>query len=89
MNFKLIQYTFWNKILITSLIVLSILYFYPAKFFKNMFSEFPYLSGGISGVIVGSIAGLIFNDSGIIITAVSFFGVAQTLLLLILEKKFK
>lgn len=87
MNFKLIQWTFWNKILIASLFVLAILYFYPVKFFKILFSEFPYISGGILGVITGSFAGLAFNDSGIIITAVGFFGVAQTILILNLERK--
>lgn len=87
MNFKLIQYTFWNKILIASLIVITILYFYPSNFFKNLSSEFPFLSAGFLGVISGSIVGLIFNDSGIIISAVGFLGIAEALLILILERR--
>lgn len=87
MNIKLIQYTRWNKILIVCLIIIVLLIYYPVKVLNKLKSEYGGLSASISATIFGSIAGLMFNDSGIIITIIGITIITISILCVISTKK--
>ena len=85
MNLTLIHYTIWSKVLLVSLGIITVLFFKPAGILKKIADDFPHLFSGLLGVAVGSIAGLIFNDSGIIVAAWGMFFITITLLYLIID----
>lgn len=83
MNLLLIRYTIWNKILLVCLGILLLLFYKPKKNFLDFFSKYPNLSIGLLGCLVGAVVGLIFNDSGIIVTSTLLIAITTVILYLI------
>jgi len=80
MNLRLIRVSSWSKMFVISLIVIGLLSLRPDRFLRRLSSRYPYLVRGFSGVVAGSVAGLVLNDSGIVSAATSIvFFVAPAL----------
>ncbi len=71
MNLKLIRVSAWSKVFAISLIVLSLLSLRSDRYLHHLAKDYPYLAKGFLGVIAGSVAGLVLNDSGIVSAATS------------------
>ncbi|MDA8234047.1 MAG: hypothetical protein M0Z31_04430, partial [Clostridia bacterium] len=86
-NFRLIKYTMWSRVFITSIIVLAILFYRPVGVMKVLQNKFSILYIGFVGVTVGSIVALVFNDSGIVAAAtMMIFGSAPLISMVIKER---
>ncbi|UFJ40960.1 hypothetical protein LOK74_23745 [Brevibacillus humidisoli] len=77
MNLRLIRVSSWSKMFVISLIVIGLLSLRPDRYLRRLSQRYPYLVRGFSGVVAGSLAGLVLNDSGIVSAATSiiFFAV--------------
>lgn len=69
MNLRLIRVSIWSKAFVVSLIALGVLTLKNDRFLHHLAKDTPYLVKGFAGVIVGALAGLILNDSGIVTAA--------------------
>ncbi|KQL43400.1 hypothetical protein AN963_28485 [Brevibacillus choshinensis] len=69
MNVRLIRVSIWSKVFVVSLIVLGLLALWNDRFLRHLAMDTPFLVKGFSGVIAGSLAGLVLNDSGIVTAA--------------------
>ncbi|MCM3593085.1 hypothetical protein [Brevibacillus borstelensis] len=69
MNLRLIRISVWSRVFVVSLLVLGLLALRSDKYLRHFASDYPLLVKGFSGVIAGSLAGLLLNDSGIITAA--------------------
>lgn len=69
MNVRLIRVSIWSKVFVVSLIVLGLLALWNDRFLRHLAVDTPFLVKGFSGVIAGSLAGLVLNDSGIVTAA--------------------
>ncbi|CFJ41891.1 Uncharacterised protein [Mycobacterium tuberculosis] len=69
MNIRLIRVSIWSKVFVVSLIVLGLLSLKNDRFLRHLALDYPYLVKGFAGVIAGSLAGLVLNDSGIVTAA--------------------
>jgi hypothetical protein len=69
MNLRLIRVSVWSKVFAVSLVVLGLLALCNDRYLRHLARDYPYLVKGFSGVIAGSLAGLLLNDSGIITAA--------------------
>ncbi len=84
MNLTLIEYTIWSRILVTFLIVLIVLSLHPGKKPGEISRSFPALVKGFRGALAGSVAALVFNDSGIVAAATSLLFPVVTLTMIFL-----
>ncbi|MCL6610931.1 MAG: hypothetical protein K6T66_05245 [Peptococcaceae bacterium] len=86
MNIKLFRYTVWSRVLLASLGILALLFYRPAGVMEGIKNRYPYLFMGLAGVVAGSLAAFVFNDSGVVAAAtVMIFG-APPLIYLVLEQ---
>ncbi|AIS52161.1 hypothetical protein TKV_c09840 [Thermoanaerobacter kivui] len=69
MNYKLIKYSIWSRVLLTLIIVLMGLFFKPVGVLSEIFKKHKYIQICFVSTIIGSIFALIFNDSGIVTAA--------------------
>jgi len=87
MNIKLIKYTIWSRIFLASLGSLALLFYRPVGVMAAIRNSYPVLYKGFMGVVVGSIAALIFNDSGIVAAATTIIYGAPPLIYLVLQEQ--
>jgi len=86
MNLRLFRYTIWSRVLLASLGILALLFYRPVGVMEGIKDRYPYLFRGLVGVVVGSVAALVFNDSGVVAAAtVMIFG-APPLVYLVLDR---
>lgn len=86
MNYKLIKYTIWSRVFLAALFTLALLFYRPVGVIEQIKRKYPYLFTGFLGIMAGSFAALIANDSGIVAAAtMMIFGVAPLLYLASLE----
>jgi len=69
MNLRLIRVSMWSKVFVVSLVVLGLLALRNDRFLRHLALDTPFLVKGFAGVIAGSLAGLVLNDSGIVTAA--------------------
>ncbi len=86
MNLRLFRYTIWTRVFLTSLLAMIILFYRPAGIFKDVVEQYPFLSYGFISGIVGSIAALLTNDSGIVAAATSMIYVGLSFILVIIQR---
>lgn len=86
-NLKLLRYTKWSKVFISSLIALAILYYRPVGILKKILAKYKDLRNGFLGVAAAAGAGFVFNDSGVVAAATMNTFAITLLLRLILEAK--
>ena len=86
-NWRLIRYTIWTRVLLTSLAALAILFFRPMGVLRRIIQDYPYLSSGFIGILTASVVGLIFNDSGVVQAATTILYAVFTLVYLVIDER--
>lgn len=77
LNIKLIRWTIWSQVFLATLLSTALLFYRPVGLMKKVQEKYPYLIKGFWGVVLGSLAALLFNDSGIVAAAtMSIFAAA-------------
>lgn len=71
MNWRLIRISAWSKVFIVSLFTISLLSLRPTQFLRRLSQQYPLLARGFTGIVAGSLATLVLNDSGIVSAATS------------------
>jgi len=87
MNYKLIKYTIWTRVLLGTLLALGILFYRPVGIFRSLLTKNPAVAVGLSGGVLGAFAALIFNDSGIVAAATAILFPAATLFYLVIREQ--
>ena len=87
MNIKLLRYSYWSNALIVALVGVGASFIWPTKFISWLKKTHPLPAKAIVGVVIGSTAAFIFNDSGVVAAATCLSFGSSTLLLLALELK--
>ncbi len=87
MNLRIIRYTVWTLVLMAIIAVLAFFIFRPRGVFKKVAVRYPNIFLGIKAIIVASLAGFAFNDSGIVEAATASIYVIFPFLYLVLEVK--
>mgnify|MGYP003730936325 CR=1 FL=1 len=85
MNIKLFKYTIWTRVFLLSLISMVILLFRPIGIVKNTAKQYPMAIKGLTAGIIGSIAALLTNDSGIVAAATTMVFTAPPFILLVCD----
>jgi hypothetical protein len=86
MNLKVFSVTIWSKVLISSLIFLSILFYRPFGIAKKIFNRYKNLSIGLLGILISCIVSFLVNDSGVVASATSIIFLAMSLMYLIFNE---
>jgi hypothetical protein len=86
MNLKLIKYTIWTKVLLCIILIITIMFFKPVRLLHGIFRKYRYLTAAWLGISAGSIAGLLVNDSGIVMAATAMIFTGYTILYMCLEE---
>lgn len=86
MNLKLIRYTIWTKVLLCIILIITIMFFKPVRLLHGIFIKYRYIAAAWLGISVSSIAGLIVNDSGIVMAATAMIFTGYTILYMCLEE---
>jgi len=87
MNYRLIKYTIWTRVLIGTLIALGILFYRPLGIFRRVLTKNPSFAAGLEGSLLGAFMALAFNDSGIVAAATAIIFPAATLFYLVLREQ--
>ncbi|MCL5057639.1 MAG: hypothetical protein M1130_06510 [Actinobacteria bacterium] len=85
-NIKLIKYTIWSRIFLSSLAMLALLFYRPPGVMEGVRGKRPFLFKGLVGVIAGSIVAFIFNDSGVVAAATTMIFGVPLLIYLVLDQ---
>lgn len=86
---NMFKYTIWSRIFLASLGSLALLCYRPVGVVAGVKRSFPDLYKGFLGVVLDSIAALLFNDSGIVAAATTLIFVVSPLIYLILTEQSK
>lgn len=86
MNLKLIKYTIWTKVLLCIILIITIMFFKPVKILRGIFKKYMALAAAWIGISAASIAGLIVNDSGIVMAATAMIFTGYTILYKCMEE---
>lgn len=87
MNYKLIRYTIWTRVLLGTLLALGILFYRPVGIFRRLLTENPAVAAGLSGGLIAAFAALVFNDSGIVAAATTIICPAATLFYIVIREQ--
>jgi hypothetical protein len=85
MNIKLIRYTIWTRVFLLSLLTVILLIFRPLGIFRDIAERYPNAVKGIAAALIGCIAALAVNDSGIVAAGTSMIYVAPPVLLIVMD----
>ncbi len=85
MNVHLIRVSAWSKVLLTALAVMAVLVLRPSGRLRLWEQRYPYLMHGCYANVIGALAALALNDSGIVAAAAMIVYSSVPLLLLKLE----
>ncbi|MGI6038108.1 MAG: hypothetical protein ACOYD6_07775 [Limnochordia bacterium] len=83
LNLRLMRYTYWTRILLTSLGILFFFFLKPVTLVQNMQREFPYLTAGLRASLISGLAALVFNDSGVVAASTALVPIMPIILYLI------
>lgn len=87
MNAKLFRYSLWSRILVLFLALKGFLYYHPPGLLRKIKEKYEKLYRGFAGIIAGSIAAILLNDSGVVAGATVLLYGGIPLLLLALEER--
>ncbi|WP_072331235.1 MULTISPECIES: hypothetical protein [unclassified Paenibacillus] len=87
MNLHLLQVSAWSKVLLTGLLVMAALVLRPKGRLRAWEKRYPFLMHGCCANVLGSLAALVLNDSGIVAAAAMIVYGSVPLLLLCLQEK--
>ncbi|MFZ5595491.1 MAG: hypothetical protein ACOY31_00550 [Bacillota bacterium] len=86
MNLSLIRYTIWSRVFLASLATMAVLFFRPRGIMERIRAVYPFLYCGMVGLVAGSIAALVFNDSGVVAAATAMISGVPLLIFMVLEE---
>lgn len=86
MNLKLMKYTIWTKVLLCIILIITIMFFKPVRLLHSIYRKHRYFTAAWLGISIGSIAGLLVNDSGIVLAATAMIFTGYTILYMCLEE---
>ncbi|HHW56237.1 MAG TPA: hypothetical protein GXX15_00925 [Clostridia bacterium] len=86
MNYKLIKYSIWSRVLLTLIGVLFILFFKPVGVLSKIFKKHDYIRVCFVSTLIGSILALAFNDSGIVAAATMMVFVGPMLIHFVIDE---
>ena len=78
--------TAWSKPIV-ALVGIGASFIWPSRYIFWLKENHPLIAGGIMGVVIGSTAAFVFNDSGVVAAATCLSFASSTLLILALELK--
>ncbi len=87
MNWRLMRYSIWSKGLLVALGIMAVLVYRPTSGIKEIMEEHPSLRRIVFATILGSLAALLFNDSGVVAGGTASIYAAGLVLSLILEQR--
>lgn len=82
MNLHLLGVSVWSKVLIASVVVVTLLLLRPKGMFHRWQSRYPFYMVGFTATSVGSFVAFLVNDSGIVAAATMIVYAAVPMLLL-------
>ncbi|MEC0213915.1 hypothetical protein ABEX47_32915 [Paenibacillus ehimensis] len=85
MNVHLIRVSAWSKVLLTALAVMAVLVLRPLGRLRLWEQRYPCLMHGCYANVIGALAALALNDSGVVAAAAMIVYSSVPLLLLKLE----
>lgn len=86
MNFKLLGITIWSKVLLSSLLLVGILFYRPFGITKNVLVKYPNVAIGLLGVLTASLLGFLVNDSGVVVSATAIIFLIMSIMYLIFNE---
>lgn len=84
MNWKLMQFSVWSKVLLATIAGLTFFTYYPKGIFRTIEREHIYIFKGVKAIILAAIVGFIVNDSGVVQAATTVIYVIFPLIYLVL-----
>jgi hypothetical protein len=69
MNVRLFRYSQWSRAFLAFLTVLAVLFYRPRGVLRDIHRNYPKLTAGFLGIIAGSAAAFLANDSGVVAAA--------------------
>lgn len=85
MNIKLMKSSIWSKVLLITILSESCILIRYKKKIQSIVRENKYFSAGLFSAILGSTIGLLLNDSGVLLGAISNTYIIGTLMYLLLD----
>lgn len=85
LNWRLMRWTNWSLLFLVSLGIYAWISLRPPESFRRLLGQTPDLTPGLSGVAIGSITALVFNDSGVVAAATCMIFASAPLLFLVLR----
>ena len=82
MNFRLMRYTIWTKVLLCIIGAISIMFYKPVKQMFYIFNRYKYLKYSWMSIAASAAAGFAVNDSGIVVAATAMIFMAFTMLIM-------
>lgn len=86
MNLKLFRATIWSKVLVTTMMFLTVLFYRPFGIAKKVFNKYTNLAKGLLGILIACIVGFLVNDSGVVAAATCIIFLGMTLMYLIVNE---
>lgn len=86
LNWKLIKYTVWTRVLLTSVFIVALLVFLPSGIFRRIMEKKPVMATGIAAGVIGALVALVVNDSGVVAAATAMIYPTSVLILLVSEE---
>ncbi|MGE5678276.1 MAG: hypothetical protein ACM3ZR_09505 [Pseudomonadota bacterium] len=87
MNLRLIRSTIWTKVLLSIIFILAFMFYKPVILLRRVFEKASCLKFCWMGIVASAVAGLLLNDSGIVIAATVMIYAAFTILDLCMEER--
>lgn len=86
MNYRLLRYTIWARIFVTSLVGLALVLYWPGRSLAVLRNREPFLFKSLAAVVVGALTALVFNDSGVVAAATAIIFAVPQLVGLVLRE---
>lgn len=87
MNWRLMRYSIWSKGLLVALGIMGVLVYRPTSGVEGIMRAHPSLRRTVFSTIIGSLAALLFNDSGVVAGGAASIYAAGLVLSLLLEQR--
>lgn len=84
MNFRLLRYTIWTRVLVAFFAALGIALYRPSGLLARILRQYRAYARGLIGAFVGAIAAFALNDSGVVAAATVMLFPAMSLLYLMI-----
>lgn len=82
MNVKLFRYSQWSRAFLAFLAVLTVLFYRPRGVLRDIHRLYAHLTAGFLGIIAGSAAAFLMNDSGVVAAATTLLYAGVPIILL-------